>query len=87
MTYLRDNLRLTQIEFASLFGVHYMTVSKWERGDLSPSNYQKSLMRYYLKASKKREVQLTTGLKLIVEGVPETILFLLTNAKEMKKNG
>lgn len=33
---LRHHLALTQRAFAELLGVHPMTVSKWERGQLSP---------------------------------------------------
>lgn len=44
ITELRKSLGLTQMEFSQLFGVHHMTVSKWERGDLKPTGYQLALM-------------------------------------------
>ncbi len=40
----------TQHEFALLFGVHHMTVSKWEQGTLSPSGYQLALMTEFQQA-------------------------------------
>jgi DNA-binding transcriptional regulator YiaG len=33
----RLRLRLSQVEFAILLGVHPVTVSKWERGEAEPS--------------------------------------------------
>ena len=53
---LRGRLGLTQPEFGQLFGVHSMTVSKWERGVLEPSAYQTVLMNEFWTATKKREV-------------------------------
>lgn len=44
ITKLRKDLKLTQLEFAQLFGVHHMTASKWERGGLKPTGYQLALM-------------------------------------------
>ena len=44
ITDLRKSLKLTQQEFAQLFGVHHMTASKWERGELRPTGYQLALM-------------------------------------------
>lgn len=44
ITKLRKDLRLSQMEFAQLFGIHHMTASKWERGELRPTGYQLALM-------------------------------------------
>ncbi len=41
---LREMLDITQADFAALFGVHAMTVSKWERALLIPSDYQQQQM-------------------------------------------
>lgn len=37
---VRRALGLTQAELAELFGVHEVTVGRWERGELRPSNWQ-----------------------------------------------
>lgn len=44
---IRDSriaLGLTQPEFAYLLGVHHMTVTKWEFGDLAPTPHQRAIM-------------------------------------------
>lgn len=41
---LRGKLKLTQAEFATLFGVHPITVSKWERELAKPTPWQTALM-------------------------------------------
>jgi molybdopterin-binding protein len=41
---LRDRLGLTQARLARLAGAHPMTVSKWERGLLRPSEHQRSIL-------------------------------------------
>lgn len=42
---LRVRLNLSQRELGALLGVHVMTVSKWERGVLEPSEHQKRILR------------------------------------------
>lgn len=42
---LRTRLALSQKQLAELLGVHLMTVSKWERGVLEPSDHQRKLLR------------------------------------------
>jgi molybdopterin-binding protein len=42
---LRSRLALSQKELGELFGVHVMTVSKWERGVLEPSEHQRRILR------------------------------------------
>lgn len=41
---VRKSLWMSQSDFALLVGVHYMTVSKWERNVLSPSPWMKELI-------------------------------------------
>lgn len=36
IAHAREQRRLTQAELAQRMGVHYMTISKWERGDQVP---------------------------------------------------
>jgi len=42
---LRLRLNLSQKQLGELLGVHVMTVSKWERGVLAPSEHQKRILR------------------------------------------
>jgi molybdopterin-binding protein len=42
---LRQRLDLSQKQLGEMLGVHVMTVSKWERGVLEPSEHQKRILR------------------------------------------
>jgi DNA-binding transcriptional regulator YiaG len=50
----RRLLDLNQNEYAHLFGVHSMTVSKWERGIASPSSLQTAMMSEIFLAIRNR---------------------------------
>lgn len=77
----RKRLNLTQARFGELFGVHPMTVSKWERGELKPSEYQETLMKEFSTAAKDKQVRDTLTGVLIGMGVTAAILLLLNAAK------
>ena len=79
---IRKRLNLTQAQFGQLFGIHPMTVSKWERGELSPSNYQKALMMEFSKAAKEKQVRSTLAGVLIGMGIAAALLLLLNAAKK-----
>ncbi|MBX2988036.1 MAG: helix-turn-helix domain-containing protein [Bdellovibrionaceae bacterium] len=55
ITALRKALKLTQQEFAQLLGVHHMTASKWERGELKPTGYQLALMTDFRQVVEKND--------------------------------
>ena len=74
---LRNALGLSQPEFAQLFGVHPMTVSKWERGVLKPTSYQGVMMNDFEKASREKIVKDTLKNVLIGAGVVAAVYFLL----------
>ena len=78
---LRTKLGLSQVQFGNLFGVHPMTVSKWERNLLKPTPYQQALMMEFLKAAKNKEVQENVGAVLVGAGIAAALLLLLKNAK------
>src|SRR6187455_89076 len=48
---LRLRLNLSQKDLAQLLGVHVMTVSKWERGVLAPSEHQRRILRALAEAA------------------------------------
>ena len=77
---LRKDLGLSQVQFAQLFGAHFMTVSKWERGQTSPSSYQVALMEQFRKTAdaQKTETQEQVGKLLVGAGVIAALLFLLS---------
>jgi DNA-binding transcriptional regulator YiaG len=74
---LRHALGLTQSEFGQLFGVHAMTVSKWERGVIKPTAYQTALMRQFMvRASQKTAADHVKHL-LVGAGVVAALTWLL----------
>lgn len=77
---LRKDLGLAQVEFGQLFGSHFMTVSKWERGVSPPTAYQEALMRQFqLKAQSKKTQAIEEVKKLLVgAGVVAALAWLLT---------
>ncbi|WP_158227102.1 helix-turn-helix domain-containing protein [Mangrovitalea sediminis] len=79
---LRAKLGLNQAQFGNLFGVHPMTVSKWERGLLQPSEYQSALMTEFEKAARQKEVTETIGAVLVGAGIAAALLLLLSNSRK-----
>jgi putative transcriptional regulator len=62
---LRKRLNLSQAQFAQLFGVHSITIIRWESGDAFPSDYQKALMDTFEKSAEDQNVRETIGKVLI----------------------
>ena len=82
---IRKSLSLTQQEYARLFGVHHMTVSKWERGDLQPNGYQLALMTEFREAVKK-DGKIPTILSAMLVGSSITkALFMLLHRAQLQK--
>lgn len=76
---LRADLGLSQVQFGQLFGIHFMTVSKWERGLLVPNTYQLALMEQFRKTAnlKKVEAQEQLGKLLVGAGLIAALAWLL----------
>ncbi len=81
---IRDRLGLTQPQLAQLLGVHALTVSKWERGILTPSVHQATMLQSFGKAAKKPDVGDAAAQALVTAGVA-LALFLLLEAAFGKK--
>lgn len=79
---IRKKLNLGQTEFGNLFGVHSMTVSKWERGVLNPNAYQIALLSDFEKAARNKAVQETIGNVLIGAGIAAALYLLLKNSRK-----
>lgn len=77
---LRKDLNLSQVEFAQLFGAHFMTVSKWERGLTQPSAYQDALMRQFQARVEATRAKAGEEVKklLVGAGVVAALAWLLT---------
>jgi transcriptional regulator with XRE-family HTH domain len=79
---IREALGLNQLQFAQLLGVHPMTVSKWEREEASPTDYQAAFLSQF-QAAAKNKID-TDNLKnlLIVAGVIAALVFIFQNASK-----
>jgi DNA-binding transcriptional regulator YiaG len=77
---LRVDLGLSQMQFAQLFGTHFMTISKWERGLLAPNDYQQALLDKFRQTADQQKAQMKEKLgKLLVgAGVIAALILLLT---------
>ena len=76
---LRQALGLSQGQFGQLFGAHAMTVSKWERGLLSPNAYQQALMVQFRQTANKQQAAAQEQVKklLVGAGVVAALIWLL----------
>jgi len=83
---IRRKLDFTQVQLAQLLGVHPLTVSKWERGELKPTAHQHAMMESFRAASTKQENigEAVAGL-LMTAGVAFAIFALLDAAYGKKK--
>ena len=85
---LRTAMGLSQAEFAQLFGVHPMTVSKWERDRqpplAKPTAYQTALMRAFTQAvrGKKQDMPDQVKNRLVGAGVIAALFYLLSQANK-----
>jgi putative transcriptional regulator len=81
---VRKSLGLSQAEFGQLLGVHFITVSKWERGLAAPTPYQWALMAEFAKAAAAKQALADQRLKhtLVGAGAVAALLWLLTLASK-----
>ena len=79
---VRSHLELSQAELATILGVHWVTVSKWERGVLAPDPYRDALLVRFSEASAKREFGDSVARALIGQGVAAALFLLLKAAFE-----
>jgi len=78
----RENLGLNQAQFGQLFGIHAMTISRWESGITQPSPHETALLTAFQTASQARDKKLTSDLKdvLVGAGIVTALLLLLSKA-------
>ncbi len=82
ITDLRKSLKLSQQEFAQLFGVHHMTASKWERGELKPTGYQLALMTDFRQAVEKdANIPSILSAMLVGSSITNALFMLLHRAR------
>jgi len=81
---LRQSLGLNQDKFGQLFGIHPMTVSKWERGVLTPTPYQIAMMEAFKKATRKKEIKRQLKYILVAAGVVAAVYLLLECSQKTK---
>lgn len=81
---LREQLGLNQVEFAQLAGVHPITVSKWERGEATPSAYQNALFEQFREGARSQIVRETLKGILVSAGVILALALLLSHLMKKK---
>lgn len=81
---IRKLLGLTQADFARLFDAHVMTISKWERGVVTPSPYQVALMEQFRQRAEAAKEEARTQVKqlLVGAGVIAALIWLLSQSKQ-----
>lgn len=79
---IRRLLGLNQAQFGQLMGVHAITVSKWESGITSPSDYQLAFLSQYRIAAKNEQVREDLKNVLVAAGVIAAVIFLLNASKK-----
>jgi transcriptional regulator with XRE-family HTH domain len=79
---IRELLGLNQLQFAQLLGVHPITVSKWERGIASPTDYQQAFLSQFQVAAKERKIRDDLKNVLIVAGVIAALVLLFQAASK-----
>jgi predicted transcriptional regulator len=78
---LRKRLGLTQEQFARPLGVHWVLVSKWERGVAAPRPYCAALLRAFQTAvEKKPGIGDVVATALVSEGAIWALYHLLKAA-------
>lgn len=73
-------LKLNQTQFASLMGVHPMTVSRWERGVVAPTPHQLAFLAEFKKGATKKAAEEAKA-ALVAAGIVAAIFILLNAAR------
>lgn len=79
---VRESLGLSQAQFASLLGVHAVTVSRWENETQHPTPYQMGLIQQFGRAAQRKEVATQVAAILVTAGAIAGLYFLLKWALE-----
>jgi putative transcriptional regulator len=79
---IRRLLGLNQAQFGQLMGVHAITVSKWEGGITSPTDYQVAFLSQYRVAAKDKQVRDELKNVLVAAGVIAAVFLLLGGSKK-----
>jgi len=77
---LRNDLKMTQSEFAKILGVSFSTISRWEKGISEPNDTQKEQMKALKDLINKKDVSKEKLKKaLLVMGLSGTIVTALAS--------
>jgi transcriptional regulator with XRE-family HTH domain len=76
----RKDLGLTQPQFGQLLDVHWVTVSKWERGEARPTPYQSALIEKFSTAAQREEDVGPKVANILIGAGIAAALFLLLRA-------
>jgi DNA-binding XRE family transcriptional regulator len=76
----RTTLGLTQSQLADLLGVHWITVSKWERGQLEPGPYHAGMILKFRDAARTKDIGRKVATALVTAGAIAAVFLLLRAA-------
>lgn len=79
---VRERLGLSQPEFGQLVGAHWVTVSRWERDEVTPPPYQQGLVEKFGEAAGRGNPDLGEAVKaaIVTVGVIAAVFMLLQAA-------
>lgn len=78
---VRERLGLSQTQFGQLLGVHWVTVSRWEREDgLTPSSYHTEMILKFKEATKQEGIGKKVAKILVAAGAIAALLLILKAA-------
>lgn len=75
---VRCALEATQVELGALLGVHWVTVSRWERGELDPTPFQAALLEAFGAAARRCPRRTREAVERLPSGVAPVLAALLS---------
>jgi transcriptional regulator with XRE-family HTH domain len=87
---IREALGMSQVKFASLLGVHPLTVSRWERGEVTPDGATARLLEALEQGLQKKKPEpdmVRQILKAVATGAAIAGLILLLSSIFGEKGG
>lgn len=78
---IRERLGLTQADFGKLLNAHFVTVSRWESGQLQPDAYQLSMLHEFDRAARTKEIKDSLKAVLIGAGIGAALYLILRAAR------
>lgn len=79
--HLRKDLGMTQAELGAVVNAHFVTVSKWEKGEAQPDHYQQGMLERFARVQERKKVGDMAKAALITAGVIAALVLILKAAE------